>query len=70
MFDRGAAAARTERFDVARLALQTLLNTYPDSSYASKAKELLHDSRIADCGESWATSSGSSGYLDEPEWQD
>jgi hypothetical protein len=41
------------RFDVANLTLQTLVNTYPDSEYASKAAVELEDPRIAKCGERW-----------------
>jgi hypothetical protein len=40
------------------LSHETLVNTYPDSSYARRAEVELHDSRIANCGESWSTSSG------------
>ena len=32
------------RFDVARLTLQTLINTYPDSEYIARAKLSLADS--------------------------
>ena len=44
------------RFRAANLTLQTLINTYPDSEYASKAKQALDAPRIAPCGESWTSS--------------
>jgi hypothetical protein len=53
LFERAMSAVEQERFDVAKVTLQTLVNTYPDSEYASKAKLVLQDRRIADCGESW-----------------
>lgn len=51
---RGAmSAVKQNRFELARLILHTLVNTYPNSKYASKAKLLLEDPRIASCGEGW-----------------
>lgn len=50
LFNRAKAAIHQNRFDVASLALQTLLNTYPTSEYAAEAKSLLQDPRIAQCG--------------------
>jgi len=44
------------RYAVASLTLQTLVNTDPDSEYASKAKELLADPGIEPSGESWNSS--------------
>jgi predicted negative regulator of RcsB-dependent stress response len=53
LFERAMSAVEQERFEVAKVTLQTLVNTYPDSEYASKAKLVLQDRRIANCGESW-----------------
>ncbi|HEY6372957.1 MAG TPA: hypothetical protein VIX37_20430 [Candidatus Sulfotelmatobacter sp.] len=58
LFDRAETAVEQERFDVANLTLQTLVNTYPDSEYADRARLLLEDPRIAPCGESWNSASG------------
>src|SRR5580765_6188017 len=38
LFDKAMEAMRHNRFDVARLTLQTLINTYPDSEYIARAK--------------------------------
>jgi hypothetical protein len=56
LFEAAMSAGEQDRFDVANLTLQTLINTYPDSEYASKAKLVLQDPRIAKCGESWNSS--------------
>jgi predicted negative regulator of RcsB-dependent stress response len=53
LFKAAMSAVEQGRFDVANLTLQTLINTYPDSEYASKAKLALQDPRIAKCGEVW-----------------
>jgi len=66
LFDRAMDAVHQKHFDVARLTLETLVNTYPDSTYARRAEEVLQDPRTANCGESWSTSSGC--LLDKPEW--
>jgi hypothetical protein len=44
-------AIRQKKYDVANMTLQTLINTYPDSDYASKGRRLLKDPRIAKCGQ-------------------
>ena len=51
LFDRAKEAMRQKRFDIANLELQTLLNTYPSSKFAGKAKALLNDPQIANCGQ-------------------
>jgi hypothetical protein len=56
LFERAMSAVEQGRFTVANLTLQTLINTYPDSEYASKAKQVLEDPRIAPCGESSTSS--------------
>ena len=37
LFDKAMDAMRHNRFDVARLTLQTLINTYPESEYIARA---------------------------------
>jgi outer membrane protein assembly factor BamD len=44
LYDKAQAAIKKGHFDVARLDLQTLLNTYPDSQYQMKAKLAIADS--------------------------
>jgi outer membrane protein assembly factor BamD len=44
LFERGVADIEKGRYDVGRLTLQTLINTYPDSEYLSKAKLQIADS--------------------------
>ena len=44
LYDKATEATRKGHFDVARLDLQTLLNTYPDSQYQMKAKLAIADS--------------------------
>ncbi len=43
LFDKAMTALRKGRFDVARLDLQTLLNTYPNSEYQMRAKLAIGD---------------------------
>ncbi len=38
LFDRAVAALKEHKYDVARMSLQTLINTYPDSEYVARAK--------------------------------
>jgi hypothetical protein len=65
LFERAELAVERKRFDVAHIILQTLVNTYPDSDYASKAQLLLKNPRIAQCGGGW-TVPASSGCDGEP----
>jgi len=44
LYDKSVIATKKGHFDVARLDLQTLLNTYPDSQYQMKAKLAIADS--------------------------
>jgi hypothetical protein len=53
LFERAMYAVELKHFDVAHITLQTLINTYPDSLYAARAKSALRDPRIADCGDAW-----------------
>jgi outer membrane protein assembly factor BamD len=45
LFDRAMQALKDRKYDTARLTLQTLINTYPDSEYVARAKLMV--------GESW-----------------
>jgi hypothetical protein len=49
LFNRAMSAMQHNRMDVARLTLQTLVNTYPNSEYASNAERALEDLRLAEC---------------------
>src|SRR5512144_1255809 len=50
LFDRAMDAMKKNRYDVARLSLQTLINTYPDSEYVARAKLGIADSWYAEGG--------------------
>src|ERR1700758_5856191 len=50
LFDRAMDAMKHNRFDVARITLQTLINTYPDSEYIARAKLSVADSWYAEGG--------------------
>jgi transcriptional regulator len=50
LFDKAMDAMHHNRFDVARLTLQTLINTYPDSEYIARAKLAMGDSWYAEGG--------------------
>lgn len=44
LFDQSINYLEKRRYDVARLTLQTMINTYPDSEYLAKAKLAIADS--------------------------
>ena len=44
LYDKAQIAIKKGRFDIARLDLQTLLNTYPDSEYQMRSKLAIADS--------------------------
>jgi outer membrane protein assembly factor BamD len=44
LYEKGLKDLEKGRFEIARLTLQTLLNTYPDSDYKEKAKMAIADS--------------------------
>jgi outer membrane protein assembly factor BamD len=44
LYDKAVDATKHGRFDLARLDLQTLLNTYPDSQYQMRSKLAIADS--------------------------
>jgi outer membrane protein assembly factor BamD len=50
LFDRSMDAMKHNRFDVSRMTLQTLINTYPDSEYIARAKLAVADSWYAEGG--------------------
>ncbi len=50
LFDRGMDSMKHNHFDVARLDMQTLINTYPDSEFIARAKLALADSWYAEGG--------------------
>ncbi|HEX8815122.1 MAG TPA: outer membrane protein assembly factor BamD [Terriglobales bacterium] len=60
LFDRAMDALKHNHYDVARLTLQTLINTYPDSEYIARAKLAVADSWYAE---------GNSASLSEAEIQ-
>jgi outer membrane protein assembly factor BamD len=63
LFDRAMEAMQHNRFDVARLTLQTMINTYPDSEYVARAKLAV--------GDSWYAEGGSAGLAQaEIEYKD
>src|ERR1700741_1756466 len=63
LFDRAMDAMKHNRFDVARLTLQTLINTYPDSEYVPRAKLAV--------GYSWYAQGGSAAMTQaENEYRD
>jgi outer membrane protein assembly factor BamD len=50
LFDKAMIALKKGHFDVARLDLQTMLNTYPDSEYRMRAKLAVGDSWFKEGG--------------------
>ena len=50
LFDRAMDALKHNKFDVARMVLQTLINAYPDSEYIARAKLAVGDSWYAEGG--------------------
>jgi len=63
LFDRAMDAMKHNKYDVARITLQTLINTYPDSEYVARAKLAV--------GDSWYAEGGSAGLAQaEIEYKD
>ena len=63
LFDRAMNDLEHSRFTVARLTLQTLINTYPESEYVAKSKLSIADS--------WYREGGTSGLTQaEAEYRD
>ena len=50
LYDKAMTALKKGRYDVARLDLQTLLNTYPDSEYRMRAKLSVGDTWFKEGG--------------------
>jgi outer membrane protein assembly factor BamD len=50
LYDKAMTAIKKGRFDVARLDLQTMLNTYPESEYRMRAKLAVGDSWFKEGG--------------------
>jgi outer membrane protein assembly factor BamD len=50
LFDKAMIALKKGRYDVARLDLQTMLNTYPESEYRMRAKLAVGDSWFKEGG--------------------
>ena len=55
LYEKADAEIGKGRYDVGRLTLQTLINTYPDSEYLSKAKLAIADSYYKEGGVSGLT---------------
>jgi len=63
LYDRAMEAMKKRKYDIARLSLQTLINTYPDSEYIARAKLSV--------GDSWYAEGGSTGLAQaEIEYKD
>ena len=63
LFDRAEDAMKHGKYDIARLSLQTLINTYPDSEYVARAKLAI--------GDSWYDEGGAAAYAQaESEYKD
>jgi outer membrane protein assembly factor BamD len=63
LYDKAMVAMRKGRYDVARLDLQTLLNTYPESEYRMRAKLSV--------GDTWFKEGGSAALTQaEAEYED
>src|SRR5205814_9963222 len=48
LFDRGMDALKHNRYDMARLDMQAVINTYPASEFIARAQPALADSCDAD----------------------
>jgi outer membrane protein assembly factor BamD len=57
LFERAANEIEHGRYDVGRLTLQTLINTYPDSEYLAKAKLSIANSYFTEGGVTGLTQS-------------
>src|SRR5205807_4126610 len=63
LFDKAIADIERSRYEIARLTLQTLINTYDNSEYLAKSKLAIADS--------WYREGGSHGLAqDEAEYKD
>src|SRR5437588_11738019 len=55
LYERAVNDLRHNRFDLSRLSMQTLINTYPDSEYLAKAKLAIADSYFKEGGSTGLT---------------
>src|SRR6202050_1387810 len=55
LYDKAMVAMKKGRYDVARLDLQTMLNTYPESEYRMRAKLSVGDTWFKEGGEAALT---------------
>lgn len=55
LYERALNDLKHNRFDLARLSMQTLINTYPDSEYLAKAKLSIADSYFKEGGSTGLT---------------
>jgi outer membrane protein assembly factor BamD len=63
LYDKAMLAMKKDHFDVSRLDLQTMLNTYPESEYRMRAKLAV--------GDSWFKEGGTAAYTQaEAEYKD
>lgn len=63
LFDRAMDAIKRHQYDTARLTLQTLINTYPDSEFIARAKLAV--------GDAWYDEGGSAAWAQaESEYKD
>jgi hypothetical protein len=66
LWTRATRAIDQQRCDVARITLQTLINTYPDSRYALDAEDALRtDPRLQACRQS--TRGSTTWYVGPPD---
>src|SRR5579864_3854715 len=63
LYDRAMQSMAQKKYDVARMTLQTLINTYPDSEFVARAKLAI--------GDSWYDEGGTAGFAQaEIEYKD
>src|ERR1700685_3832716 len=70
LFDKALVAMKKGKFDVARLDLQTLLNTYPESEYQMRAKLLVGDTWFQEGGTAALQRKAADIYYDQMEKPD
>src|SRR5450432_3785922 len=63
LFDRGMDSMKHSHYDIARLDMQTLINTYPDSEFIARAKLAMADSWYAE-GDSASLAQAEQEYKD------
>src|SRR5437588_12028469 len=51
LFDKSIKDIEHGRYEIARLTLNTLINTYDTSEFLAKAKLAIYDSWIQECGD-------------------